>query len=128
MPAFGRLFAPDAEFVNVAATWWTGRASIEKNHAFLHGTISQTDTVGVTARPQNFGIFRPSTLTFDSIKVRIVSPDVAIAHAAWSARGDARTTAVRKGLFLFVLRRSDKGWRILTAQNTEASRPAELNK
>jgi uncharacterized protein (TIGR02246 family) len=128
MRAFAQLFAPDADFVNVGAVWWTGRAAIEKNHAFMHGIIDASDTVGVNNRPANYGIFRATTLTIDSFKIRMVTPEVAIARAAWNLRGDARTTAVRSGLFLFVLQRRDGGWQILTAQNTEANRPAALDK
>ena len=127
MRAFGRLFTADADFVNVAANWWKGTA-IEKNHAFLHGTIASTDTMGVTGRVQNYGIFRTTTLTFDSIEVRFVTPTVALAHAAWNISGDARTAVVRKGLFLFVLQKTRRNWLIAAAQNTEANRPAELNK
>jgi len=39
MDAFGRLFTPDADFVNVAGSWWKGRVAIQHNHAYSHGTI-----------------------------------------------------------------------------------------
>src|SRR5260370_21169003 len=29
MDAFGRLFTPDADFVNVAGSWWKGRVAIQ---------------------------------------------------------------------------------------------------
>jgi ketosteroid isomerase-like protein len=128
MHAFGQLFSADAEFVNVTASWWKGRAAIERNHAFLHGTIAQTDTVGVTTSARSHGIFRTMTLTFDSVEVRDVAPGIATAHAAWRGSGDARTTAMRKGLFLFVLKKTRGAWQIVAAQNTEASRPAELSR
>lgn len=128
MGAFGELFRPQADFVNVTGIWWRGRASIQKNHAFLHGTISRSDTIDVTARHEHYGIFRTTSLTFDSVKVRLISRDIAIAHAAWSVAGDARTAVTRQGLFVFVLSRHDKGWQIETAQNTEINRPAELSK
>ena len=128
MRAFGELFRPQADFVNVSGTWWRGRASIQKNHAFLHGTISRSDTIDVSARHEHFGIFRTTSLAFDSVKVRLVSRDIAVAHAAWSIAGDARTSVTRQGLFVFVLSRNDKSWRIETAQNTEINRPPELSK
>jgi len=37
MDAFGKLFSPDAEFVNVAGDLWTGRQSIQAQHAYTHG-------------------------------------------------------------------------------------------
>ncbi len=128
MGAFGELFRPQADFVNVSGTWWRGRASIQKNHAFLHGTVSRSDTIDVSARHDHFGIFRSTSLTFDSVKVRLVSRDIAIAHAAWSIAGDARTATTRQGLFVFVVSKDDTGWRIETAQNTEINRPPELSK
>ena len=52
MRAFGRLFTTEADFVNVSASWWKGPA-IERNHAFMHGTIASTDMSGVTVRQQS---------------------------------------------------------------------------
>jgi hypothetical protein len=37
MDGLGKLFAPDAEFVNVAGDVWTGRQSIQTQHAYTHG-------------------------------------------------------------------------------------------
>jgi len=54
----GSSFAPDADFVNVTATWWRGRQAIEKNHAFTHGVIPATDTKGVTPPFTAYGIFK----------------------------------------------------------------------
>jgi uncharacterized protein (TIGR02246 family) len=34
LDAFGKLFASDAEFVNVAGVLWTGRQSIQAQHAY----------------------------------------------------------------------------------------------
>jgi hypothetical protein len=39
MDAFGKLFLPDAVFVNVAGVLWTGRQSIQAQHAYSHGVI-----------------------------------------------------------------------------------------
>ena len=128
MQAFGRLFSADADFVNVTGKWWRGRSAIERNHAFLHGTITRTDTVGVTSPMPNFGVFGSSIITFDSSTVRMVKPDLAVAHVAWHLTGDTRTAAVRGGLLLFVLTRGPGAWQIVAAQNTERDRPAGLLK
>jgi uncharacterized protein (TIGR02246 family) len=125
MRSFGRLFAADADFVNVTGKWWKGRAAIEKNHAFLHGTIAATDTVGI-ASPANFGVFARSTITFDSTEVRMTRPDLAVAHVAWHLTGDSRTDVVRGGLLVFVLAHLPSGWQVIVAQNTERARPAGL--
>jgi hypothetical protein len=39
LDAFGKLFAPDADFVNVAGDLWTGRQSIQAQHAYSHGAV-----------------------------------------------------------------------------------------
>jgi uncharacterized protein (TIGR02246 family) len=39
LDAFGKLFAPDADFVNVAGVLWTGRQTIQAQHAYTHGVI-----------------------------------------------------------------------------------------
>ncbi|WP_147269660.1 hypothetical protein [Rhodanobacter denitrificans] len=36
MDAFAALFAPDAEFANVAGRWWKGCAGIGAAHEFAH--------------------------------------------------------------------------------------------
>ena len=128
MHAFGQLFTSDADFVNVTGSWWKGRAAIEKNHAYLHGTIASADTATVTAPSRNHGIFGSTTITFDSLDVRMLAPTVATARVPWRIRGDVRTGAVRRGVFLFVVNKARGQWHIAAAQNTEVNRPAELNK
>lgn len=124
MVAFGKLFAPDADFVNVGGQWWKGRASIQAHHAYSHGAISQAAAVsqGVADHPQYYGIFRTSTMTFDSTDVRLIRPDVAIARVAWHLMGDTRTSTMRRGMLLFVVGRNQGEWRITAAQNTEIER------
>ena len=61
MNAFGALFAPDADFVNVVGVRWKGREAIQMNHAFVHGEIP-IDTPGITAPKAIYGIFKTSTL------------------------------------------------------------------
>ena len=126
MRAFGQLFAADADFVNVTGSWWQGRAAIERNHAYRHGTIAATATA--TAPVRNHGIFGTTTTTLDSIDVRLLAPTVATARVSWSIRKNVRTAAVRTGLFLFVVKKVRGPWHIAAAQNTEVNRPAELNK
>lgn len=40
MHAFGELFDPNAEFVNVVGLWWKGRDEITKAHALTHAMES----------------------------------------------------------------------------------------
>jgi uncharacterized protein (TIGR02246 family) len=119
MAAFGRLFAPDADFVNVAGDWWKGSQAIQMHHAYSHGTIP-ADTQGEPL--VYYGIFKTSTMRFNEIDVRFLRKDVAVAHASWELLGDARTPNPRHGLFTFVLNRQDGGWLVAAAQNTEINR------
>jgi hypothetical protein len=122
MDAFGKLFAPDADFVNVAGILWTGRESIQAQHAFSHGSIP-ADSPGFTPQDRPYyGIFKNSTMRFDRIDVRFLRKEVAIARVSWELLGDARTPNPRRGVFLFVLNREHTGWLIAAAQNTEINR------
>jgi ketosteroid isomerase-like protein len=122
LDAFGKLFAPDADFVNVTGTLWIGRQSIQAQHAYTHGVIP-ADSPGFSEgdRPYH-GIFKNSTIKFNQVDVRFLRKDVAIAHVNWEMLGDARTQNSRRGVFLFVLTRQNPGWLIAAAQNTEIDR------
>jgi uncharacterized protein (TIGR02246 family) len=118
LDAFGKLFAPDADFVNVAGVLWTGRQSIQAQHAYSHGVIS-ADSPGFKEEDRRFyGMFKNSTLKFDQIDVRLLRKEVAIAHVNWELVGDARTQNPRRGVLIFVLTRQNGGWLIAAAQNT----------
>jgi uncharacterized protein (TIGR02246 family) len=122
MDAFGKLFAPDAEFVNVAGVVWTGRQSIQAQHAYSHGVIPADSPEVTEADRPYYGIFKNSTTKFDQVDVRFLRNDVAIAHVHWELLGDARTQNPRRGVFLFVLSRQSGAWLIAVAQNTEINR------
>jgi uncharacterized protein (TIGR02246 family) len=119
MDAFGKLFAPDADFVNVTGDWWKGREAIQERHAYAHGTIP-VDTPG--DQPRYWGIFRTSTLRFTQTDVRFLRKDVAVVHVTMELHGDARTPDARHTTATFVLTRRDGGWLIAAAQNTEIHR------
>jgi hypothetical protein len=122
LDAFGKLFAPDADFVNVAGLLWTGRQSIQAQHAYIHGVIP-ADSPGFSEEDRPYyGIFKNSTLRFDQIEIRFLRKEVAIAHVNWKLLGDARTQNPRRGVFIFVLTRQNAGWLIAAAQNTEIER------
>jgi len=119
MEAFGRLFAPDADFVNVAGDWWKGRDAIQERHAYAHGTIP-VDTPG--DQPRYYGIFKSTTLRFTQTDVRFLRKDVAVVHVSMELLGDSRTPNPRHTTATFVLTRQDGGWLIAAAQNTEIDR------
>jgi len=122
MDAFGRLFTPDADFVNVAAAWWKGRQNIQAHHAYSHGTIPADSPGFSEADRLHYGILRSSTLRFTQIEVRFLCKDVALAHASSELLGDARNPDPRRTLLTFVLTRKDGAWLIAAAQNTEINR------
>ncbi|MGH7746047.1 MAG: SgcJ/EcaC family oxidoreductase [Candidatus Dormibacteria bacterium] len=123
MVAFGKLFAPDADFVNVQGSRWVGRQDIQMRHAWSHGAIpvNTPGFEGAAARAY-YGIFKNSMMRFTDVDVRFLRKDVAVAHVSWVLRGDARTPDPRRGVLLFVLTRQDGGWAIASAQNTEINR------
>jgi uncharacterized protein (TIGR02246 family) len=122
LDAFGKLFAPDADFVNVTGLLWTGRQSIQAQHAYVHGTIP-ANSPGFSERDRPYyGIFKNSTLKFDQIDVRFLRKEVAISHVNWELLDDARAQKPRRGVFIFVLTRQNGGWLVAAAQNTEIER------
>ena len=120
--AFGKLFAPDADFVNVTGLLWTGRESIQAQHAYIHGAIP-ADSPGFSEEDRRYyGIFKNSTMKFDPVDVRFLRKEVAIARVKWELLGDPRTQNPRRGMFMFVLTRQRVEWVIAAAQNTEINR------
>ena len=122
LDAFGKLFALDADFVNVGGVLWAGRQSIQAQHAYSHGVIP-ADSPGFSEEDRRYyGIFKNSTLKFDQLNVRFLRKEAAVAHVNWELLGDARTQNPRRGVFMFVLTRQNGGWLIAAAQNTEINR------
>ena len=121
MDAFGALFAQDADFVNVTGQLWKGRKEIQRRHAYTHGAIPREAVP--EALSANYGIFKSSTYRFDRIDVRLLAPNLAVAHGAWTMQGDARTTEPRRGMMTFTLARDSDHWLNEAVQNTEINRP-----
>lgn len=124
MEEFGKLFAPDADFVNVIGILMKGRQEIQMHHAWSHGAIPKTTQVPGT-KAANYGIFKDSTMKFEAADVRFLRKDVALAHVKWRLLGDSRNSTPRQGVFLFVLAHGKNGWQIASAQNTEINRPVK---
>ena len=115
--AFGALFAPDADLVNVNGQRWKGRREIQTNFAFLHATIPP-DSAGVSLPAQTYGVFKALTYLFDRVDVRFVHKDVALAHVAWTQLGDARFKEPRRGMLSFLVTRDGDRWVLNAVQNT----------
>ena len=121
MDAFGKLFATDADFVNVAGARWKGRESIQMQHAWSQGAIPR-DAPGFDKSDPHYGIFKTSTLRFTQIDVRYLRNDVAVALVNAELEGDARTPNPRHTVLMLVLTRQNSGWLIAAAHNTEINR------
>lgn len=127
MNAYGALFTPDADFVNVSGRHWKGRESIQLNTAFLHGAIP-ADSEGVTVANSAYGAFKTSNWTLKRVDVRFLRKDVAVAHVQSELQGDARTKEPRQTLLVMILTKENGRWLVAVAQNTEVNRPPSLNR
>lgn len=109
------LFDEDAEFVNVTGLWWHDREAIRKAHAYGFERI-----------------FGASTLRVMTVKVKVLSEDVAVVHArirleGQSQAGQAVQPGVRNTLFSFVVHRRAGGWSCASAHNTDIVPHMETN-
>jgi uncharacterized protein (TIGR02246 family) len=109
MEAFGRLFHPDATFVNRYATYWRGVGEIVAGHRFIHE-----------------GIYSDSQLQVDAPDVDLLSEDAAILHF-WTrlSAGAAHPAGPHQAdtLILAVVARRAGGWRIQAAENVTLADP-----
>ena len=117
MARFARLFAPDADFVNVVGMWWKNREEIEKAHAYSHSTF-----------------FKDSRLSANTAAVKFLRPDLATVHVLWELVGQIEPGGTvgkpRRGILLLVCAKREGSWFIHAAQNTDIvaaalTRPAE---
>ena len=109
MEAFGRLFHPDATFVNRFATYWRGVAQIVAGHAGIHASI-----------------YCDSTLAIDVPDVDLISDNVAILHF-WSrlSAGVAHPAGPHQvdTLILAVVTHHDGEWRSQALENVSLANP-----
>ncbi|MEO1654603.1 MAG: SgcJ/EcaC family oxidoreductase, partial [Bacteroidota bacterium] len=105
--ALANLFVEDAEFVNVVGLWWHNREAIWKAHAY-----------GLRV------IFPEAKITVRRVKVRELSPSLALVHAraklsGQSAFGGVAQPADRQNLFSLVVEKRAQGWVAISAHNTD---------
>lgn len=109
MEAFGRLFHPDATFVNWFATYWRGVDQIVAGHAGIHASI-----------------YRDSTLTVDTPDVDPISEDAVVLHF-WTrlTAGAAHPAGPHDvdTLILAVATRREGEWRIQALENVTLTNP-----
>lgn len=112
--AYAALFADDGDCVNVVAWWWKGRGEIENNLTRMFA-----------------GIFRDSTLTFDKVDVRFLTPEIAIAHAHWTMTGAHMPPGLpepKEGLQTITVQKRNGKWLIAAFQNTNYTPPPGAGK
>lgn len=97
--ALSSLFSENAAFVNPMGNWASGRENIEAEHKKRHGTIFQT-----------------STMTADTVRVKFISPDIAVTHFQWTITGWLQPNGTPgepfSGITSFVSKRDEGRWQI----------------
>lgn len=102
--AYSALFTPDCDVVNIVGWWWQSRTEMQ---AKLTRAFSS--------------VFRDSTLAFTDVQVKFLAPDVAVAHARWTMKGEKVPPGIPPpdaGIQTLVLTRHDGQWLIAEFQNT----------
>ena len=107
--ALAALFDEDGEFVNVAGRCWHDRESIRKAHAT---GLEHT--------------FKKSTLTTDAIKVKLLSPEIAVVQARMTLSAQSPAGAVtdpepRTTIASFVVHRIGERWLCASAHTTDVT-------
>ncbi|HUB61800.1 MAG TPA: SgcJ/EcaC family oxidoreductase [Puia sp.] len=104
MDSMGTMLTEDVDFINVAGTWFRGKAATVYDHKDSHATM-----------------FRTSVFKVDSVQIRYVKPDLAILHIGWGIIGDFDPDGTprkpRHGIFTWVVVKRKGEWLIHTASN-----------
>ncbi len=104
--AFTRVYSDDAELTTVTGTTVRGRKAIHEHHAGIFETI-----------------FKKSHLTPGAIRVRFLSPEIAVVDTQWEMTGalewDGKEIPIRKGLLSWIVRREREGWLVKVMHNQE---------
>jgi uncharacterized protein (TIGR02246 family) len=106
--AYVETFTEDADVVNVLGWWWKGRPEIEKK---------LTDAFAF--------VFRESTLTFNEVDVKFLSPELALVHARWTMVGaktpSKEASAPQRGIQTQLIQKRAGQWLMAAVQNTSAT-------
>jgi len=95
---------PDADWVNIVGMWWKGRDAVQKAHQAYHESI-----------------FKASPLSTASVRVRFVTPEVAIVHhitnmAAFTTPGGRQMPGAQNLATLVLVKQRGK-WLLTAGQN-----------
>jgi uncharacterized protein (TIGR02246 family) len=110
MPGFSDLFTDDADFVVITGKWLKGRSEIVSYHKELLGSL-----------------YKGSHLAPDTVTVRFLQPDVAVAHANWevSYTKDGNEQK-RTALMTLTFTKQAGKWQIAAAHNTLTGGPGAM--
>lgn len=110
IPAMVRLFAPNADVVNLAGEWFKGREAFAKSLEGLHSAKTK-ESVWHTER----------------IETSFIAPEIAIVHVYFSSSGernpDGTPMPPRRGIFTRVEQKRDGRWVIFASQATKIVPP-----
>ena len=108
--AMVRLFAPDADVVNLAGQWFKGRAAFAKSLEGLHSAKT-----------------KESVWHTEQIETSFLTPEIAIVHIYFSSSGernpDGSPMPPRRGIFTRVEAKRDGHWVIVASQATKIVPP-----
>ena len=108
--AMVRLFAPDADVVNLAGEWFQGRTAFAKSLEGLHSAKT-----------------KESIWRTEQIRTSFLTPDIAIVHVYFSSSGernpDGSPMPPRRGIFTRVEVKRDGRWLIVASQATKIVPP-----
>ena len=113
--ALANLFTEDAEFVNVVGIWWHDRQAIWKAHDYGLRTI-----------------FNNSVVELRKVKVKTITPEVALVQARMKLTGQTPHAGVvrpkgRQNIISFVVQKISDGWVCVSAHNTDIIPGKETN-
>ena len=110
VPAMVRLFAPDADVVNLAGEWFKGREAFAKSLEGLHSAKTK-ESVWHTER----------------IETSFIAPEIAIVHVYFNSSGernpDGTPMPPRRGIFTRVEQKRGGRWVIVASQATKIVPP-----
>jgi uncharacterized protein (TIGR02246 family) len=108
--AMVRLFAPDADVVNLAGQWFKGRRAFAKSLEGLHSAKT-----------------KESVWHTEQIQTSFLTPSIAIVHVYFSSSGERNPNGTpmppRRGIFTRVEAKREGHWLIVASQATKIVPP-----
>jgi uncharacterized protein (TIGR02246 family) len=108
--AMVRLFAPDADVINLAGEWFHGRDAFAKSLSSLHSAK-----------------VREGVWQTEETHIRFLTPETAIVHVYFNSHGevnpDGTAMPPRRGIFTRVEVKRNRRWLIVASQATKIVPP-----